>query len=138
MAGKVDIVALGELLIDFTEAGFSANGQKLFEQNPGGAPANLLTVASHFGFQTAFIGKIGKDMQGEFLKKSLQSEQIDTRALVEDENYFTTLAFVELDKNGERKFSFARKREPIRSFARMNWIESFCSIVKYFISAHCL
>ena len=79
MAGKVDIVALGELLIDFTEAGFSANGQKLFEQNPGGAPANLLTVASHFGFQTAFIGKIGKDMQGEFLKKSLQSEQIDTR-----------------------------------------------------------
>ena len=109
MAGKVDIVALGELLIDFTEAGFSANGQKLFEQNPGGAPANLLTVASHFGFQTAFIGKIGKDMQGEFLKKSLQSEQIDTRALVEDENYFTTLAFVELDKNGERKFSFARK-----------------------------
>lgn len=55
MAGKVDIVALGELLIDFTEAGFSANGQKLFEQNPGGAPANLLTVASHFGFQTAFI-----------------------------------------------------------------------------------
>lgn len=109
MAGKVDIVALGELLIDFTEAGFSANGQKLFEQNPGGAPVNLLTVASHFGFQTAFIGKIGKDMQGEFLKKSLQSEQIDTRALVEDENYFTTLAFVELDKNGERKFSFARK-----------------------------
>ena len=72
MAGKVDIVALGELLIDFTEAGFSANGQKLFEQNPGGAPANLLTVASHFGFQTAFIGKIGKDMQGEFLKKSLR------------------------------------------------------------------
>ena len=109
MAGKVDIVALGELLIDFTEAGFSANGQKLFEQNPGGAPANLLTVASHFGFQTAFIGKIGKDMQGEFLKKSLQSEQIDTRALVEDENYFTTLAFVEVSETGERTFSFARK-----------------------------
>ena len=72
------------------------------------------------------------------MKKSLQSEQIDTRALVEDENYFTTLAFVELDKNGERKFSLQENREPIRSFARMNWIESFCSIVKYFISAHCL
>ena len=138
MAGKVDIVALGELLIDFTEAGFSANGQKLFEQNPGGAPANLLTVASHFGFQTAFIGKIGKDMQGEFLKKSLQSEQIDTRALVEDENYFTTLAFVELDKTERENFLLQENREPIRSFARMNWIESFCSIVKYFISAHCL
>ncbi|MFR2149029.1 MAG: hypothetical protein ACLS5C_11980 [Waltera sp.] len=66
MAGKVDIVALGELLIDFTEAGFSANGQKLFEQNPGGAPANLLTVASHFGFQTAFIGKSEKTCRENF------------------------------------------------------------------------
>ncbi|MFQ8981288.1 MAG: hypothetical protein ACLR6I_12810 [Waltera sp.] len=85
------------------------------------------------------MGKIRKRHAGRIFEKSLQSEQIDTRALVEDENYFTTLAFVELDKNGERKFSFARKTgEPIRSFARMNWIESFCSIVKYFISAHCL
>ena len=49
MEEKVDIVALGELLIDFTEAGHSQDGRKLFEQNPGGAPANLLTVASHFG-----------------------------------------------------------------------------------------
>ena len=50
MEEKVDIVALGELLIDFTEAGHSRDGRKLFEQNPGGAPANLLTVASHFGY----------------------------------------------------------------------------------------
>ena len=50
MEEKVDIVALGELLIDFTEAGHSQDGRKLFEQNPGGAPANLLTVASHFGY----------------------------------------------------------------------------------------
>ena len=57
MEEKVDIVALGELLIDFTEAGHSQGGRKLFEQNPGGAPANLLTVASHFGYRTSFIGK---------------------------------------------------------------------------------
>lgn len=109
MEKKVDIVALGELLIDFTEAGYGADGRKLFEQNPGGAPANLLTVASHMGYKTSFIGKVGKDMHGEFLKNTLEKEGIDTSSLVMDENYFTTLAFVEIDKSGERKFSFARK-----------------------------
>ena len=71
MGKKFDVVALGELLIDFTESGESENGMKLFEQNPGGAPANLLTAVSHMGFQTAMIGKIGTDMHGEFLKRIL-------------------------------------------------------------------
>lgn len=109
MKKEIAIVALGELLIDFTEAGISKNGMKLFEQNPGGAPANLLTVASHMGYRTAFIGKIGTDMQGAFLKRTLQKEGIATSAVVEDEKYFTTLAFVEIDEKGERNFSFARK-----------------------------
>lgn len=109
MEEKVDIVALGELLIDFTEAGHSQDGKKLFEQNPGGAPANLLTVASHFGYRTSFIGKVGNDMHGKFLKKTLQKEGINTDAIVEDPGYFTTLAFVEIGENGERNFSFARK-----------------------------
>lgn len=109
MAKEVDIAALGELLIDFTEAGKSAGGMKLFEQNPGGAPANMLAVASHMGYSTSFIGKVGKDMQGEFLKKTLENEGIGTRSLIMDEKYFTTLAFVEIDANGERNFSFARK-----------------------------
>lgn len=109
MGKKVDIAALGELLIDFTEAGNSKDRMKLFEQNPGGAPANLLTVASHMGYQTAFIGKVGKDMHGTFLKKTLEDEGIDAAAVVEDANYFTTLAFVAIDENGERQFSFARK-----------------------------
>lgn len=109
MEKEVDIVALGELLIDFTEAGYGRDGMKLFEQNPGGAPVNLLTVASHMGYRTAFIGKVGADMHGVFLRKTLQKEGIDTRALVEDDDYFTTLAFVEIDEKGERNFSFARK-----------------------------
>ena len=75
MEEKVDIVALGELLIDFTEAGHSQGGRKLFEQNPGGAPANLLTVASHFGYRTSFIGKVGNDMHGKFLKRTLQKKE---------------------------------------------------------------
>ena len=109
MEKEVDIVALGELLIDFTEAGKSSSGKKLFEQNPGGAPANLLTVAAHMGYQTEFIGKVGADMHGDFLKKTLEEEGIGTRYLIQDESFFTTLAFVEIAESGERHFSFSRK-----------------------------
>ena len=109
MEKEVDIVALGELLIDFTEAGKSSSGKKLFEQNPGGAPANLLTVAAHMGYQTEFIGKVGADMHGDFLKKTLEEEGLGTRYLIQDESFFTTLAFVEIAENGERHFSFSRK-----------------------------
>ncbi len=104
-----DIAAFGELLIDYTPAGKSPSGMDLFEQNPGGAPANVLACASKLGLKTAFIGKIGADMQGEFLRKTLQDAGIDTTGLITDENFFTTLAFVSLKENGERSFSFARK-----------------------------
>ena len=104
-----DVVALGEILIDFTPCGKSETGQRLFEQNPGGAPANVLTALSKFGRKTAFIGKVGKDMHGSFLKEVLVENGISTEGLVEDENVFTTLAFVALSDNGERSFSFARK-----------------------------
>ena len=104
-----DITALGEILIDFTYQGISRNGQKLFAQNPGGAPANALTSAARFGAKTAFLGKAGMDMHGRFLKEILEKEQIDTRGFILDERYFTTLAFVDLSPEGERTFSFARK-----------------------------
>lgn len=109
MGKKYDVMALGELLIDFTESGVSKNGMKLFEQNPGGAPANLLTTVSHMGYKTAMIGKTGLDMHGNFLKKTLEQEGICTDYIVEDDSVFTTLAFVALNENGERHFSFARK-----------------------------
>lgn len=104
-----DIAAFGELLIDYTPAGKSPAGMELFEQNPGGAPANVLACASRLGQKTAFIGKIGADLQGEFLRKTLQAANINTDGLISDENYFTTLAFVSLLESGERSFSFARK-----------------------------
>ena len=104
-----DITAFGELLIDYTPAGKSPSGMDLFEQNPGGAPANVLACASKLGRKTAFIGKLGADMQGEFLRNTLQEANINTDGLINDENFFTTLAFVSLSENGERCFSFARK-----------------------------
>lgn len=106
---KWDVVALGELLVDFTPAGLSETGMRLFEQNPGGAPANMLTAVSKAGLKTAFIGKIGADMHGDFLRSVLESVPIDTVGLITDANVFTTLAFVSLSITGERTFSFARK-----------------------------
>lgn len=104
-----DVVALGELLVDFTYHGKSENGMRLFEQNPGGAPANVLCALANLGLSVAFIGKVGKDMHGEFLRAVLQEKHVDTSGLVLTEDAFTTLAFVELSESGERKFSFARK-----------------------------
>jgi len=103
------ITALGELLIDFTESGVSKAGMKLFEQNPGGAVANVLAAMARLGERTAFIGKVGNDMHGAFLKETLENAGIDTKGLVLSDEYFTTLAFVALSASGERTFSFARK-----------------------------
>jgi len=105
----ISVTALGELLVDFTDAGISANGQKLFERNPGGAPANVLVALKKLGHDVAFIGKVGHDMHGEFLRKTLVDNGIDCTGLISDPDFFTTLAFVALDDKGDRSFSFARK-----------------------------
>ena len=105
----MELTVLGELLIDFTQAGESEAGMRLFEQNPGGAVANVAAAAARLGHRTAFIGKVGNDMHGRFLAQVLEETGIDRRGLVFSETEFTTLAFVALDKQGERSFSFARK-----------------------------
>lgn len=104
-----DVTALGELLIDFTEAGVSEAGQALFERNPGGAPANVLVALERLGHSTAFLGKVGDDMHGAFLRSTLEHEGVDCSGLISDPEVFTTLAFVALGTDGERAFSFARK-----------------------------
>ena len=109
MSARYDIAALGELLIDFTDSGVSDSGMRLFERNPGGAPANVLTAAARFGRRTAFLGKVGDDMHGQFLRQMLLDAGIDVSGLVLAEDVFTTLAFVVLNDRGERSFSFARK-----------------------------
>ena len=106
---RFDVVAIGELLIDFTDHGRSESGMRLFEQNAGGAPANVLAALAKLGHRTAFIGKVGQDGPGLFLRETLESHDIDTEGLVADPNTFTTLAFVALGPGGERQFSFARK-----------------------------
>ena len=103
-----DVVALGELLIDFTENGKSAQGNMTYEANPGGAPCNVLAMLNKAGRKTAFIGKVGQDLFGNKLKATLDEVGIDTSNLIIDEDARTTLAFVETFSDGDRDFSFYR------------------------------
>ncbi len=106
---RYDVTALGELLIDFTESGASAQGNPMLEVNPGGAPCNVLAMLQNLGHPTAFIGKVGRDSFGDFLTDAVKSCGIETKGLQKDANAHTTLAFVHTLLGGEREFSFYRK-----------------------------
>lgn len=105
---KFDVVALGELLIDFTENGISAQGNPILEANPGGAPCNVLAMLNKLGKKTAFIGKVGNDTFGRQLAEEVQQSGTDTTNLILDDTVHTTLAFVHTFPDGEREFSFYR------------------------------
>ena len=103
-----DVTALGELLIDFTENGTSAQGNPVLEANPGGAVCNVLSMLGKLGKKTAYIGKVGNDMFGKQLRQAVEEVGIDTRNLVVDQEVHTTLAFVHTYPDGDRDFSFYR------------------------------
>ncbi len=108
MSKSIDVTALGELLIDFTENGTSGQGNPLLEANPGGAPCNVLAMLKRLGRNVAFIGKVGDDMFGKQLTEAVKEVGIDTRNLVVDKEVHTTLAFVHTYPDGDRDFSFYR------------------------------
>ena len=107
MAKKYDVIALGELLIDFTMNGQSEQGNNMFEACPGGAPCNV-ALLNKMGKKTAFIGKVGKDQFGALLRDTITEAGIDASNLMVDENVNTTLAFVHTFPDGDREFSFYR------------------------------
>jgi fructokinase len=104
-----DAVALGEYLIDFVPDGVSASGEPLLERNPGGAPVNVLAALAKLGNKTAFIGKVGQDPFGGYLRDVLIRQGIADEGLVLSRDAHTTMAFVHLDELGERSFHFARQ-----------------------------
>ena len=108
MRESFDVLALGELLIDFTENGASAQGNPLLEANPGGAPCNVLAMLQKLGKRTAFVGKVGRDMFGAQLREAAESAGICMDYLLEDAHVHTTLAFVKTFPNGDRDFSVYR------------------------------
>ena len=105
---RFDVVALGELLIDFTENGLSGQGNLLFEANPGGAPCNVLAMLKKLGRSCAFVGKVGEDMFGHLLRDVAEEADICMDYLIFDKDVRTTLAFVKTFPNGDRGFSFYR------------------------------
>lgn len=109
MEKRIDVVALGELLVDFTESGVSSQGNNLFEACPGGAPCNVLAMLRKTGKRCAFIGKVGDDMFGRYLRDTIVAAGINADGLVMDPEIPTTLAFVKTFANGDRDFSFYRK-----------------------------
>ena len=105
----LDVVALGELLIDFTCLSADENGYPTMAAHPGGAPANFLAALAKYGAKTALLGKVGDDTFGRLLTGTLQKAGVETRGVIVADDVFTTLAFVTLDARGEREFAFARK-----------------------------
>ena len=104
-----DAVALGELLVDFTCRETDKDGYPVLAAHPGGAPANFLAVLAHYGMKTALLAKVGDDAFGRLLRRTAAQAGIDTAGIVVDGSAFTTMAFVTLDADGDRDFSFARK-----------------------------
>lgn len=103
------LCAFGELLIDVTPYGVSDKGYPLSEFNPGGAPANVAVALVNLGVEASFIGQVGDDHWGHFLKNVLDDKKVDTQGLLLNKKYLTTLAMVNLAENGERSFSFYRQ-----------------------------
>ena len=103
-----DVVALGELLIDFAQLSVDGDGYPTMAAHAGGAPGNFLAALNQYGARTAFLGKVGDDTFGRLLLGTLKQAGIETRGIVVDPTVFTTLAFVTF-KDGDRSFSFARK-----------------------------
>lgn len=108
MEKKYDVIALGELLIDFTDNGVSEQNNPVLEANPGGAPCNVLSMLTRLGKKTAFVGKVGQDGFGELLTKAIQEQGISSEGLAYDDQIHTTLALVLKKDNGDRDFSFYR------------------------------
>lgn len=108
MGKEFDVIAMGELLIDFTMSGQSEQGNDLFEACPGGAPCNVLALLNKMGKKTAFYGKVGTDQFGKLLRATLEDVGIDTSHLLTDTQVNTTLAFVHTYPDGDREFSFYR------------------------------
>ncbi len=108
MSKRIDVTALGELLVDMVEGPISDQGNMTFEACPGGAPCNLLVTVNKAGFRTAFIGKVGEDFLGQMLADTVRNAGINTEGLVYDPDVKTTLAFVHRKADGDRDFSFYR------------------------------
>lgn len=127
-----DVVAIGELLVDFTPHGISEGNHPCFERNPGGGPANLACAVAKLGGKVAFLSQVGDDMFGQALKHLVETEGVDCSQVRLSGDYKTTLAFVGLDEQGERSFSFYRKNGADTMMERKDFDLAVLNDTKYF------
>jgi fructokinase len=104
------ILCIGEALIDMicTDKGKTLKEGLNFLKKPGGAPTNVAAAIAALGGNVSLAAKVGQDPFGMHLVEVMHSFGVDTKWMLQDEHYFTTLAFVSLMENGERDFYFNR------------------------------
>jgi fructokinase len=106
----LDAICLGELLVDFvsTKKGVSLAESPGFRKKPGGAPANVAVGLAKLGLRSGFVGKVGDDAFGDFLRETLVATGVDVSHLARTRAARTTLAFVSLRPDGSPDFAFYR------------------------------
>lgn len=115
--GKV--VALGEAVADIYRGEGDSSVEVPFTARPGGAPANVAVAASRLGSEAAFVGSVGNDLFGNFILRALEAEGVDAAGVRRCEPPTrTSLAFVEIDDEGDREFTFYRSDPPPTSCSR--------------------
>ncbi|OKY26556.1 MULTISPECIES: carbohydrate kinase family protein [Thalassotalea] len=105
------VLCFGEALIDFLNTGKQEDGPLVlnnYRQYPGGAPANAAVAVAKLGGKALFAGQVGNDAFGHFLEQALIEYGVDTQFLTKHPSAKTALAFVMLDSEGDRSFSFYR------------------------------
>src|SRR6056297_204475 len=116
------VISLGEALIDFIPVD---KENKLFEKNPGGAPANVAVGLARLGSRTAFIGKVGDDSLGRFLYDTLAAEGINLNNMILTKKAKTALSIVTLDEDGDRSFDFFGEKSADRLLSKEEVDEEF-------------
>ena len=135
-----NILCIGELLIDFICSDVNATmiqGEN-FKKKAGGAPANVTAAICKLGGKASFVGKVGNDPFGEFLKKTLDDVNVDTSMMIMDPNSNTTLAFVSLKSDGERDFVFNRGADGLLRYNELDINKIFSNKIIHFGSATAL
>lgn len=107
---RYDVIAIGELLVDFVSTAITPAGEwPTLQAMPGGAPANFIATCATYGMTTGMIASVGQDFFGDLLIRTLADKGVETSGMTKTDDAFTTLAFVTLDENGDRDFAFSRK-----------------------------
>ena len=100
-----DLYCIGEMVIDFIP-GIEPGS---YVRNAGGAPANVAVAASRQGLSSAMCCSLGDDDFGRFLLDVLRENGVEPVRETLCRDAVTTMAFVTLDENGDRSFTFVRK-----------------------------